>query len=268
MIPSPTQRWRIVVSYHGGAFVGWQVQPDGRTVQGTLEAACAALLGHPTHVAGSGRTDAGVHALAQVAAFDADVPRTARSIRDGLNAHLPDDVAVVSAEPVAADFDPRRHARRKLYRYSWLVRPSRCPLRGDRTLHVRTALDVDAMDRAARHLVGRHDFSAFRAVGCAAHHPVRTLEDAVVRADGDLVHLEVVGNGFLRHMVRIIAGTLHEVGDGRRDADDIVRLLASGDRSQAGRTAQAHGLTLVWVRYPDADTHAAATLDADAPDDG
>lgn len=248
---SEETRWRIVVEYVGTDFVGWQVQPNGRSVQGVLEEALAGLLGHSTHVAGSGRTDSGVHALAQVASFVTTASRDAKAIRDGLCARLPADVACVHAEVVDASFDPRRWTREKTYRYTWLVRRSRSPTWAARSHHVRVPLDVAAMDRAVRCLEGTHDFTAFRAAGCAAAHPNRTLLGASVRGNGELVHLEVRGNGFLRHMVRIIAGTTEQVGRGRHEPAWVQRVLEGQDRSRAGPTAPAQGLTLVEVVYGD-----------------
>jgi tRNA pseudouridine38-40 synthase len=244
-------RWRLVVEYRGTDFVGWQVQPNGRSVQQVLEDGLASFLGERVHVSASGRTDAGVHALGQVVSFETTVQRPAKAMRDGLNTRLPADVACVSAETVADDFDPRRWARRKTYRYTWLVRRARSPLRDDRVCHARHGLDVEAMAQAARALVGTHDFASFRAVGCASTHAVRTIEDARVYAEGDLIHLEVVGNGFLRHMIRIVAGTLAEVGRGRRSPAEFAAVIAARQREAAGPTAPAKGLTLVSVVYGD-----------------
>jgi len=248
MFDSPT-RWRLVMEYDGADFVGWQVQPEGRSVQGVLEEALEGLFVEPIRAYASGRTDAGVHAVEQVVGFDAQVDRSPREVRDGLNALLPEDVAVVCAEVAEPGFDPRRWVVAKRYRYTWLDRASRSPLRRNRAWHVRGSLDAEAMDAAARLLGGRHDFSSFRAAGCGAAHPVRLVKDiAVVRRD-DEVHLGVVGHGFLRHMVRIIAGTLLEVGQGRHPSGWVGEVLAARDRSAAGRTAPPHGLTLVSVSY-------------------
>lgn len=242
-------RWRLVVEYHGRDFVGWQIQPNGRSVQAELERAAAALFGHPTHMAASGRTDAGVHALGQVVAFNAPVERSARGVRDGLNAHLPPDVAVVSAERAESDFDPRRQARRKVYRYTWLDRASRSPWLADRSVHLRRRLDAGRMHEAVACLVGTHDVASFRAVGCGARTTVRTIQGASVRREGDLVHLEVEGHGFLRHMVRIIAGTLVPIGLGDQPVEAFAQALRACDRRAAGPTAPPHGLCLVEVRY-------------------
>ncbi len=243
-------RWCITVEYDGSGFVGWQRQPTGRSVQATLEDALHKLLGERPHVAGSGRTDAGVHAEGQVAAFTTGVTRSARSIRDGLNAHLPQDVACVAAVAVDDGFDPRRDQKRKTYRYTWMDRPSRSPLRGGRVWHLGKArLDDARMHAAVQALVGTHRFDSFRAAGCAAKHTLRTLEGAAVRRRGDLVSLDLVGTGFLRHMVRIVAGTLTDVGTGREGVDHLAHVLAARDRAAAGRTAPPQGLTLVSVVY-------------------
>lgn len=248
---APGGRWRATLQHHGRDFVGWQVQPEGRSVQAVLEAALEAFCGAAVTAHASGRTDAGVHALGQVVHFDLPVRRSAASVRDGLNAHLPDDVAVIDAAPVPADFDARRWVLRKRYRYAWLDRRARSPLLADRAWHLGRALDVDAMTAAAAALVGRHDFSAFRAAGCGAAHAERLIQDVAVAREGELVVLDVVGNGFLRHMVRIVAGTLTDVGLGRRPPGWVAEVLAGRDRALAGKTAPAHGLTLVEVTYGD-----------------
>jgi len=245
----PPTRWRLVLEYDGSGFVGWQVQPEGRSVQGVLEAALEGLFLEPIRAYPSGRTDAGVHAVAQVVAFDARVDRSPREVRDALNAVLPEDVAVVHAERAEPDFDPRRWVEAKRYRYTWLERAARSPLRRGRAWHVRGPLDVEAMDEGARLLVGRHDFSSFRAAGCTAAHPVRLVKDIAVVRRGDEVHLDVDGHGFLRHMVRIIAGTLLDVGRGRHPSAWVGEVLDARDRSAAGKTAPAHGLTLLSVSY-------------------
>lgn len=247
-----SRRIRLVVEYRGTDFVGWQIQPNGPSVQQALQDALAVLVGHPVQVRGSGRTDAGVHALGQVAAFDTTSALPTRRVRDGLNGLLPPDVACVSADEVRADFDPRRDQKRKTYRYTWLDRRARSPLRDDRVWHVRHGrLDDAAMHEAVQALVGTHAFDSFRAVGCAARHTTRTLEAARVVRDGDLVHLELVGTGFLRHMVRIVAGTLLEVGQGNEPVSHLQAVLSARHREAAGRTAPAQGLTLVDVVYED-----------------
>lgn len=246
---SPSQKWRIVLEYDGAPFVGWQLQPGRPSVQGAVEAALEPLVGHPARVAAAGRTDSGVHAAMQVAVFVTSASRSPRAIRDGLNARLPDEVACLAAEIVPASFDPRHSPHVKTYRYSWLITPTRRPLRRDRAWRIRGPLDVAAMHEAATLLLGTHDFTSFRAAGCTAAHPVRTIEGAEVRAHEDEVHLRVRGTGFLRHMVRNIAGSLHEVGRGTREVSWLPEILAARDRGRAGRTAPAHGLLLECITY-------------------
>lgn len=242
-------RWRIDLEYDGAGFAGWQVQPGQRTVQGTVAEALERTLGHPVDLSGAGRTDAGVHAWQQVASFVTEVAREPRGMVGGLNAQLPDDVACRFAAPVPDDFDPRRTPHTKRYEYTWLDRGPRSPLLRGRVWHVRQRLDHAAMARALTGFGGTHDFSSFRAAGCASEHPIRTLEHAELVRDGDLVRLALHGTGFLRHMVRIVAGTLTEVGRGVRDPAWLVHVRDAHDRAIAGRTAPAEGLCLAWIRY-------------------
>ena len=246
-------RWRIVLAWDGAGFSGWQRQPDQPTLQQAVEDALAVVLGGArAHVTASGRTDTGVHARAQVASFATDVRRSPTAILRGLNANLPRQIACLSAELAPPGFDARRWTRRKLYRYRLLARPVRCPHRHGHTWHVSRPLQLAPMTEAAEALAGRHDYTSFRASGCSAKHPTRTIESArVLPAEDDEIHLEFVGNGFLRHQVRIMAGTLVEVGLGRLSPGALVDILAARDRSRAGRTAPAHGLWLVWVEVGD-----------------
>ncbi len=248
---SSSTRWSLTLEYHGADFVGWQIQPNGRSVQAVVQAALRGLLGHPVRVTVSGRTDSGVHAWGQVVSFVTDAERTPRAMRDGLNACLPEDVACLEASQVVDDFDPRRWTRSKLYRYTWLDRRARSPLLRDRVWHVPRGLDEQLMAEAAQVLVGRHDFSSFRAAGCASVHPIREIEALQVRRSAHLIEMDVTGNGFLRHMVRIVAGTLAEVGGGKRPVSWLQEVLEARDRSAAGRTAPANGLALISVRYGD-----------------
>ena len=243
------QRWRLDLEYDGAGFAGWQLQPGQRTVQGELEAALAVVLQHPVRVSVAGRTDAGVHAQRQVVSFTTHAVRQERALLGGVNALLDDDVAILAAQPVPMDFDPRRWSWGKHYRYRWLVRSAPSPLRRGRVWHWRKGLDVEAMHAGAQLLVGRNDLSSFRATGCTATHPVRVVESLEVRREGDEVWLDARGQGFLRHTVRIIAGSLHEVGRGRRRPEWIGEVLAARDRSLAGMTAPAGGLSLLEVRY-------------------
>lgn len=240
--------WRLDLAWDGRAYLGWQRQPQGPTIQQQVEEALARTLAEPeVRVEASGRTDAGVHALHQVAAFRTAVRRSPAGIVGGLNHHLPRDIACLDAAIAPDGFDPRRWTRGKLYRYRILERRARCPFRDGLTWHLAQALDVEAMARAALALPGRHDMSSFQAQGCSAEHPVRTLVSARILRQEEEVWLEFQGHGFLRHQVRIMTGTLVEVGLGRRPEAWPAQVLAARDRRLAGRTAPAEGLWLVAV---------------------
>jgi tRNA pseudouridine38-40 synthase len=241
---------KLILEYDGTGLCGWQRQDNGPSVQGHLEAALAALLQQPVPVVGASRTDAGVHALGQVASFSAECRIPLHGIRRGLNSLLPDSIAVVAAEEVPDDFHPRFSACGKEYRYTLLNRPERSPLWRRRTWHRARPLDLAAMQAAAAALLGEHDFSAFRAAGCTARHARRCITAVEVTAEPPLCHVTVRGNAFLRNMVRIIAGTLVEVGEGRRPRESVAAALRSGRREDAGQTAPPHGLALVRVDYP------------------
>jgi tRNA pseudouridine38-40 synthase len=243
------RRLKLILEYDGTAYHGWQVQPGLDTIQGRLEAALARLAGSPVQVMGAGRTDAGVHAFGQVASCSIDVRLEERVVQRALNANLPADIVVRDVAWVPGEFDARRSARAKTYRYTLLRRAERSALEGRYSLHVPYAVDVEAMAEAAQYLVGTHDFSTFRAGTCAAATPVRTVSRAGWRTEGDLCRFEIVGNAFLQHMVRIIVGTLLDVGRGRRRPGDVPEILAARERRQAGKTAPPHGLCLVRVEY-------------------
>lgn len=240
--------WRLTMAWRGDAYVGWQRQPGGLSLQELVErAASLALGGELVRVTATGRTDAGVHALAQVVSFRAQTPRSPYELVSAMNHGLPRDVVVLDAALAPPDFDVRRWVRRKLYRYRVLNRRIRCPFREGQALQWREPLDVTRMDAGARLLEGRHDFTSFRASGCGALHAVRTLEQARVRAVDDEIWLEFTGNGFLRHQVRIMTGTLMDVGRGLHEPEHVGVVLAARRRKDAGRTAPAHGLWLVRV---------------------
>jgi tRNA pseudouridine38-40 synthase len=239
-------RWRLDLEYDGRGFHGWQLQPGHRTVQGAVEEALFCFLGHPTRVYAAGRTDAGVHALQQVSRFDTHVERRPHQVVAGLNSLLPGDVAAVHAR-VAPGFLPRRDEHCKGYRYRLLSSGGRSPLRRHRTWKVRP-LDVVAMREAAEALVGTHDFAAFRAAGCSATTTTRTVRRLDIEESGREVHVVAEGTGFLRHMIRIITGTLVEVGLKRRPPSWVTEVL-NGRRRTLGQTAPATGLCLEWIAY-------------------
>ena len=248
---------RITLEYDGTDFSGWQRQAQGeRTVQGCLEGALAELAergGPPVTVMGSGRTDAGVHAQGQVASVTLATRLAPAELRRALNAKLPPDMAVLDVALAPEGFDARRSATGKCYRYAIWNGAERSPLRARRYAFVPLALDLAAMQQAAAALVGEHDFAAFQAAGSEVAHTTRALRRAEVAGEpGGEVQLEFEASGFLRHMVRNLAGTLIEVGQGRRSVASVGELLAARDRRLAGPTAPARGLTLLWVAYPHA----------------
>jgi tRNA pseudouridine38-40 synthase len=251
-----TTTWRLTLSYRGSEFSGWQQQPGVRTVQVELEKAMAALTGGPVAARVAGRTDAGVHARGQVVSARFESAVEAQKMPLALNAHLPEDISVTRAEPMPGGFDAKRHAVGKRYVYRVLHRNVRDPLDAIGRWHVRGALDIEPMVTAARFLVGERDFNSFRASDCQAAHARRYLWRVSVHPEGegqrsDRLYLDVRGNAFCKNMVRVIAGTLVDVGLGRLSANDIPRILLARDRKAAGRTAPAEGLTLEQVYYPD-----------------
>jgi tRNA pseudouridine38-40 synthase len=246
---------RLVLEYDGTLFAGWQAQAGRRTVEGELRAALRGLTGTDHVVHGAGRTDAGAHALGQVANFRYEGRLGPDRLRGGLNALLPEDVAVVGADIAADDFHARYSARWRRYRYRWLDRPDRPALDRHQCWHVRKTLDLDAMRAAAPSLVGGHDWTTF----CSASEPptarVREMREAAIERRGRYVELDLVGEGFLRGLVRGVAGALTEVGEGRRPPGWVADLLTARDRTRAARTAPARGLTLVEVLYDDPGPH-------------
>jgi tRNA pseudouridine38-40 synthase len=242
--------FKITIAYDGTGFVGWQRQAAGTSIQGLLEHALKALDDRDVAVTGAGRTDAGVHALGQVASFTINRVIAADVLVRAVNARLPDAVRVLAAAEMPAAFHARFDATRKVYRYRIWCADVVSPFERAYVWHVPGALDVGAMQAAALVLEGRHDFRAFQAAGSAAKSTDREVFASRVEAAGPLVSYEVAGDGFLRHMVRTIAGSLVEVGRGRRRVEWMASVLHSRDRALAGPTAPPEGLTLVSVEYP------------------
>jgi tRNA pseudouridine38-40 synthase len=240
---------KLIIEYDGTAYCGWQVQPNGITIQEVMQEALCRMLGEPALLRSSGRTDAGVHARGMVACFNTEKTLPLRAFREGLNTMLPDDIAVRDASEVPLHFNPRADAEAKHYRYTLLLDSLRSPLARHSAWRLGGKLDLDAMRAAAKVLIGEHDFAAFQAAGCAAKTTVRRINSLELVQEGSFLHLDVNGTGFLRNMVRIIAGTLVEVGQGRRAPQDVERLLNDGNRQVSGQTAPAHGLCLMQVYY-------------------
>jgi tRNA pseudouridine38-40 synthase len=243
-------RYKLTIEYDGTPFVGWQSQAVGPSVQSTLTAAVASLTQQTVAVQGAGRTDAGVHALGQVAHIDLAIAWRADKLRDGLNACLrPHPVAVLSAEAVADSFDARFSAVARHYRYDIVNRRADLALARGRAWRVPKPLDVDAMHAAAQRLVGKHDFTTFRSSECQAASPVKTLDRLDVTRDGDQVTIGASARSFLHHQVRSMVGSLAWVGEGRWSADDLAAVLAPASRAACGPVAPADGLYLVRVDY-------------------
>jgi tRNA pseudouridine38-40 synthase len=241
---------KLVVAYDGTRFVGWQLQPNGPSIQAELERALSTLHKEPVRITGAGRTDAGVHALAQVASFSIERPLPVSAYVKGMNALLPEDIAVREAGVREGPFDARRDARGKRYRYRIENGPTREPLSRLQAWQVFRPLDASAMRAAAATLLGRHDFGAFRAADCEARHAVRELRRLDVDGQaGGRIEVVAEATAFLKHMVRNLVGTLVEVGLGARTPASMADLLASRDRTLAGRTAPPHGLVLEEVFY-------------------
>lgn len=240
---------KLTVEYDGTNYCGWQTQPNGASVQSVLEQAVSTFLGTPTRVMGSGRTDAGVHALGQVVNFFGDCNFDLHRLIRGLNALTPRDVTIKEAEIVPDAFDARRDGRSRIYKYYILNRSTPSPFHLNRAWHVHEPLDLAAMREAIGCLSGEHDFSSFRAAGCEAAQPIRRVYRNSLERRGDSLIYTIEATAFLRHMVRNIVGTMVEVGRGARNAESVKKLLEARDRTKAGVTAPPHGLFLVKVNY-------------------
>ena len=248
-------RWALLLEYDGTPFTGWQRQRSGVSVQTVLEQAAAQLNdGRPVAAVAAGRTDAGVHAAGQVAHLVLDDPAgrlSADRLRDALNFHMkPNPVAVLRVAAVADDWSARFSAIGRCYRYRILNRPARPALDRGRVWHVKPPLDPGSMQAGADLLLGRHDFTSFRATACQAKSPLRTLDRLQVVVDGSLIEIHVEARSFLHHQVRNMVGTLKLVGEGRWPAEAVGVALHARDRAAAGPTAPADGLSLMAVTYP------------------
>jgi tRNA pseudouridine38-40 synthase len=240
---------KLTIEYDGTRYHGWQIQSNGETIQGVLEGALTTFFGAPIRVTGSGRTDAGVHALGQVANFRVEKPFDRHRLLRGLNALTPPDITIKDAEAVLDSFDARRDGRARVYEYYILNRSMPSPFHRNRAWHLHEPLDIEAMRAAVPCLLGEHDFSSFRAAGCDAAHPVRRVYDTSLERRGELLVYRIEATAFLRHMVRNIVGTLAEIGQRLRARDSLAELLAGKDRTKTGPTAPAHGLYLMEVKY-------------------
>jgi tRNA pseudouridine38-40 synthase len=243
-------RYKLIIEYDGAPFVGWQFQADAASVQGVLAAAIEAFAGERVIVSGAGRTDAGVHALGQVAHVDLAKDWDTDTVRDAVNAHLrPHPIAVLFAERAEADFDARFSAKRRHYLYRIANRRPDLALDRGRAWRVPRSLDAEAMHAAAQRLIGKHDFTTFRAAECQAKSPVKTLDRLDVSRVADEVHVTAVARSFLHSQVRSMVGSLVLVGEGKWSAEDLTRTLAARDRSACGPLAPPEGLYLVRVDY-------------------
>lgn len=248
------RRIRLIISYDGTDYVGWQVQPNGVSVQALLEKALYELTGETIRVEGSGRTDSGVHAKAQVAHFDTNARMDAGKFAVAMNMHLPPDIRVLYSEECDPSFHARFSAKRKQYAYTVQLGAHADVFHRLTSLHLHYMPDEAAMQRAAQAVLGTHDYNAFKCAGSSMENTVRTVTRSDWTREGNLLIYRVEGNGFLYNMVRILVGTMLEIGSGKRPETDMRSAIESGRRSDAGATAPAHGLCLERVIYDDFDT--------------
>lgn len=248
------RRIRCIISYDGTNYVGWQVQPNGVSVQELLEKALYELTGERVRVEGSGRTDSGVHARAQVAHFDVEARMAADKFAIAMNMHLPDDIRVLYSEECDPSFHARFSAKNKQYCYTVQLGPHKDVFARNTSLHLHDLPDVSKMQEAAGLVIGTHDFASFKCSGSTMENTVRTITRSEWTRSGRFLKYSVEGNGFLYNMVRILVGTMLEIGSGKRPVSDMQQAIENRDRSFAGATAPAHGLCLMRVSYPDFDT--------------
>lgn len=243
-------RYKLTLEYDGGAFVGWQTQANGPSIQAAVEAAIHSFCGEDTRLHAAGRTDAGVHALAMVAHFDLSAPKPLERIEGALNYYLRDSgIVVLAAEEVSDDFHARFSARKRHYLYRIINRRAPLALDKGKAWHVPVPLDAAAMHEAAQRLVGHHDFTTFRDTHCQAQSPVKTLDQLVVEEDGAEIFIHASARSFLHHQVRNMVGTLKLVGEGKWTPDDVTKALEARDRAAGGPTAPPDGLYFVAVEY-------------------
>ncbi|MCZ6872582.1 MAG: tRNA pseudouridine(38-40) synthase TruA [bacterium] len=247
--PSSRRRIKLILEYNGARYHGWQVQPNMVTVQGAVETWLSVITNDTVRLHAAGRTDAGVHAFGQVAHFDTPSTISLPDLQRGLNRLLPEDIVVRQVLDVGLDFHSQYAAKKKTYTYIVYNHPLRSVFRSPFTWHIRQPLDVSAMREAAQVLVGRHDFSAFRAASCTARNPVRCLERIAVKRRAQQIFFVLRANGFLQHMVRNIVGTLVAIGRGKMHRQSMLRILKSGQRQLAGPTAPPHGLFMIRIQY-------------------
>ena len=242
--------YKLIMEYDGTAYHGWQIQAGDVTLQETIEKALSQMTKEPVRVEGSGRTDAGVHALGQVASFKTESRIPAEGFLAGLNSLLPDDIVILDCEKVSDDFHARFSAKTKTYQYR--IYNQQIPLAVGRQYawHIRKPLNIDAMNQAAGHIIGTHDFKSFEGTGSPKAHTVRTVVHAIVEKTSEgFVLFEITADGFLRYMVRNLVGTLVDVGMGKTTPDEFKQILKAKNRDRAGATAPARGLFLVAVGY-------------------
>lgn len=245
-----TRKIRLLVEYDGTSYQGWQIQAQGQTIQGVIQERLTRILGEPVHLVGSGRTDAGVHALGQVAHFTTRNVLDLGSLHRALNSLLPEDILVLKVEEVDEAFHARKSAKSKVYEYRILNRPLRSVFCRSYAWHIPYPLNWEEIRRATEKLLGRHDFSSFRSTGTPTKNAIREVFRAEWAEGRDgLMRFEIEADGFLKQMVRAIVGTLVEVGRGKIDAEGFQRIIDSRDRRLAGPTAPAHGLFLKEVKY-------------------
>ncbi len=243
------EKIKLTIAYDGSAYVGWQLQPNGLSIQGCVEQALLQLCGEQIRVHSSGRTDAGVHARGMVCHFVAQRELPLSAWREGLNRFLPEDIAVRAAEKVADDFHARYSATAKHYRYTLLRDPVRSPLERRTSWRIKPFLDLDLMRQACTVLMGVHDFAAFRSAGCSSAVTQKNIYSITLTEADKVLYVDVYGSGFLRHMVRMIVGTLVEIGRGRRSVATLRLMLTDPGSAPAAITAPSQGLCLMQVEY-------------------